>query len=41
MSTLMQRSLSSPASGDGRITVPDVFGLPKDQAIAALRGAGY
>lgn len=37
----MQRSLSSPASGDGKITVPDVFDLPKDQAITALRGAGY
>jgi beta-lactam-binding protein with PASTA domain len=37
----MQRSLSSPASGDGQITVPDVFDLPKDQAISVLRGAGY
>lgn len=41
VSTSMQRSLSSPTSGDGRITVPDVFDLPRDQAIAALRGAGY
>ncbi len=40
LSTSVQRSLSSPASGDGNITVPDVFDLPKDQAIAALRGAG-
>lgn len=41
MSTSLQRSLSSPGSGDGQITVPDVFDLPKDEAVAALRGAGY
>lgn len=41
VSTSLQRSLSSPASGDGKITVPDVFDLSKDQAIAALRAAGY
>lgn len=28
-------------TGDGKITVPNVFGLPKIQAIAALRAAGY
>lgn len=28
-------------SGNGKFTVPDVFGLPKAQAIAALRAAGY
>jgi beta-lactam-binding protein with PASTA domain len=37
----MQSSLSSPPSGDGKITVSNVFDLPKDQAVAALRAAGH
>jgi beta-lactam-binding protein with PASTA domain len=32
---------ASPAGGAGQITVPSLFGLPKEQAIAALRRAGY
>lgn len=39
MSTSM-RSLALPTNGD-KITVPNVFDLPRDQAIAALRAAGF
>ncbi|MEJ7602272.1 MAG: hypothetical protein WKG01_30525, partial [Kofleriaceae bacterium] len=34
---------STPATGpdaSGNVTVPNVFGMPKDQATAALRRAG-
>jgi len=40
VSTSIPRSFSLPTNGDDKITVPNVFDL-QDQALAALRGAGY
>jgi hypothetical protein len=34
-------SSTSAAGAAGQITVPNLFGLPKEQALAALRRAGY
>jgi beta-lactam-binding protein with PASTA domain len=41
VSTSLERSVSSPGGDDGKITVPNVFDLPRNEAIAALRAAGY